>query len=339
MGAQLDPTLLTPVHSAPRIDLSFMSFLPPDNPREKTNIRWIEKIEHETDNRVRITPRYERNVFEAANSADALAPVVWQGWRQVFDRADISIITALVPGTPLPISRALKYFVYGADLLGVRKIYRALWQEFPELRNEYSSLIVLGCHPEPEFLVLSKRPVPTLDAFEGLKLTGIMGEFADLIGKLGAVFTPLDNPRTLAASDVDGLIFIKEALMEFGISETTLYGTRLHTCNPPLDTYVMSPEVWNQLPSDIQKAFDDNRPGLEAALDAVVLDIDRKSHDYAITQGHQFLELSREDRNRLFDLMRVVALREAGELDAQGLPGTKIFRETRRLVEEWVRPR
>ena len=58
--------------------------------------------------------------------------------------------------------------------------------------------------------------------------------------------------------------------------------------------------------------------------------------DFAKGLGdNEFIELAPEELNQLYGLYDTVMREEAARLDAKGLPGTKIYEEVRRLIEEY----
>jgi TRAP-type C4-dicarboxylate transport system substrate-binding protein len=97
----------------------------------------------------------------------------------------------------------------------------------------------------------------------------------------------------------------------------------------------MNLDTWNSLPPDIQKVFEDSIPWMEAEMDKTIIEGDRAAIDFAKAKGHEFYELSEEDLSKFFGYMEELALEKAAGLDAQGLPGTEIYNETRRLIEEY----
>jgi hypothetical protein len=74
---------------------------------------------------------------------------------------------------------------------------------------------------------------------------------------------------------------------------------------------------------------------METESDKLNQEIGQEAIDFAKAGGHELIELPPEDLNKFFSFLEEVALEKAAKLDAQGLPGTEIFQETRHLAEKY----
>ena len=95
-------------------------------------------------------------------------------------------------------------------------------------------------------------------------------------------------------------------------------------------------DSFNALPPDIQKIIDDSRPWVRELYIQNTFEIDQSGMEFAEKQpgGHEFIELSPEDLAAFYKVTEEEALVVAGELDAKGLPGTKIFERVQQLIAE-----
>jgi TRAP-type C4-dicarboxylate transport system substrate-binding protein len=134
---------------------------------------------------------------------------------------------------------------------------------------------------------------------------------------------------------LDGVCVTAETLKSMNFAEVTKYSTNLHLAGPPAIATCMNQDSWNSLTPDIQKVFEDSIPWVNAEMDKILLQVDQEAIDWAKTQGHEFIELSPEDLNRLYSIMEEIALGKAVELNTKGLPGTAIFEKARLLIENY----
>ena len=96
----------------------------------------------------------------------------------------------------------------------------------------------------------------------------------------------------------------------------------------------MNWDSFNALPPDIQKIIDDSIPWVRELYIQNMYEIDGSGEEFAKKLGHEFIELSDEDLAAFYKIMAEEARVTAEELDAKGLPGTKIFERVRQLIEE-----
>ena len=121
--------------------------------------------------------------------------------------------------------------------------------------------------------------------------------------------------------------------------EVIEYAYNLHSASPPSGFICMTMDTWNSLPPEIQLVFEDNFSWAVDMVTEILMDSDQESIDFAIENGVQLSELSSEDLNNIYGYMDEIALEKAAEIDAQGLPGTEIYTELKRLKEEIIAAR
>jgi TRAP-type transport system periplasmic protein len=301
----------------------------PSTPQEQLNQKWIEKIEKETNGKVEIT------LYAGGTLIDMFA-----GWDQLLSGvANIAEVSASVPGAPFPIANATTSFTYGASIDETRKIYQELVNKFPELAAEYSKVKMLFCMGTTnQYVHTNSKPVLALSDMKGMQLIPSPG-YPELLGKLGATGSMMPGGETYPALEkgiVDGTIMAVNPLQAMSIADVTKYSTNLHIIGPPpIISFCMNMDSWNKLPPDVQKVFEDNKSWMEAEEDKLLYKIDQDAIDFSKAKGHEFYELSAADLNTLYEKYNEIAVAKAAALDAKGLPGTAILKETRALVEQY----
>jgi TRAP-type transport system periplasmic protein len=316
------------------IELKMGTFLPPVVTQELYNMEWIKKVQKETNGRVQI------NLYSAQTLINAMT-----SWNQLLQGvADIAQCSVSFPGSSLVISNSLSAFVYGADLGSARKVYEELLKIFPEFRKEYAGAKQLYSSGGTATLIHSKKPIRTLDDFKGLKLAS-SPSYPELAEKLGATGVSLPIPEiypALVKGIVEGVFSPGDQLKslpgdptgKLNYTDVTKYSTNLHIVTPPVVFYAVNQDSWNRLPQDIQKVFEDSIPWMNAKFDQLLLQTEQEGFDFAKAKGHEFIELSPEEMNKFYHIMEEIALPTTVKLDAQGIPGTKIFKETRSILKK-----
>jgi TRAP-type transport system periplasmic protein len=301
---------------------------PASDPKEVLNQRWIEKIQKETNGRIQITLYPGSTLIDQMGAWDELLAGV----------ADIAQCSLTIGGTPFTISKKIATFFFGTDLIGARKAYEALWKKFPELSAEFKNAKLLYVQGGAGIYAITKKPVRTLNDFNGLQLDPPL-DYPDLAGKLGATgsVTPIMELYTaLDKGILDGVFFGADALNGLNLADVVQYSTNLHKYTaPPNVFYAMNLDTWNNLSPDIQKVIEDSIPSMETEIDQTLLQMEQTAIDWAKAKGHQFIELPPEDLNKIYGFMEEDALKQAAELDTQGIRGTEIFKEARRVIEEY----
>jgi TRAP-type transport system periplasmic protein len=319
----------SPTAASQSIKLRMGTPFPAMHPLEQINKKWIEKIQNDTNGRVRITLYSTGTLIDMFGAWDELQQGV----------ADIANIATAVPGTPFKISAIMDMYFYGIDYKDSRKVWNELWKEFPEISAEYAKVKRLYAFGGPsQYIHTSDKPIRTLADFQGMQIVP-PASFPGLLEKLGATGSALPMMEIYNALDkniVEGTFGPLDALKNNNYGDVTKFSTDMHMVGSPVTFYAMNLNSWNSLPPDIQKVFEDSFPWVENEIDNTLEQIEQKDGiDYAKAKGHELIELSAGDQVKYYKILDEIALNKAKELDSEGLPGTKIFQETRRLIGEY----
>jgi TRAP-type C4-dicarboxylate transport system substrate-binding protein len=95
----------------------------------------------------------------------------------------------------------------------------------------------------------------------------------------------------------------------------------------------MNLNKFNSLPPDVRKVIDNNIDFYGDETEAAF----NRNEEHATRNkdklGVEFIPLSKEDLEKFYAPIKAMALSKAQELDARGLPGTKILNEAQRLIQ------
>jgi len=326
------------------MNLKVASGLHSTHPWEIALHRWAERIQTETGGRVTFS------FVDTSSQWGGVAPspdVVGVGLGDVFASAQeekfkySDIAGSNVALSMLPIGSVLPAFIYGTDLIGARVVFNRLRETCPEITREYTDRGVkrLFGHGEADFHVQTmNKPIRRLADFEGTRICVLLGELSEVFARLGAAELPVDLGRGyyegVANRSIDGTLGWAESLMTLEGLGIVRYSTNLHVPLPPQDFYQMNPAIWDSLPSDVQRVIENNNAHIESEIDRVSLQIEREAIELAKKNGVEFIELPPEDLKAFSGLLEERALKKAAEIDAKGHPGTRIFHDARRIIEE-----
>lgn len=93
--------------------------------------------------------------------------------------------------------------------------------------------------------------------------------------------------------------------------------------------------VWNKLPADIKKVFEDNIDFWGLENDKYFEGAHAVGYEFGKLQGVEFITLSKDELNKFYGPLKTMAEKEAKMLDAKGLPGTKVYEEAQNLVKKY----
>ena len=296
--------------------------------------RWLKKLQSDSDGRLQVA------YLDVAGALDPRTGGVagFSSWDEERACTDMFWGTSDMPYADLPIQRALRWYVFGTDIVGALRASNRLEQEFPEIEAEFTKLNIkrlCGFAGVGVNIQTREIPVRTLADLAGLNLS-YTGTSYEVFERLGAVEVEVhqgEEYSAVADRRADGTLGYTEFLLDFPDSEVVRYTTLLNIPFPSHDFYGMNLSRWNSLPKELQAVFEECAEWFYDAMTDAQLRLTRAAADRAVAAGHEFIDLPPADQDRLFELMGEVARRKAAQLDADGLPGTRILRRARQLIE------
>ena len=318
----------TPAVSAEKIiNLTYGASESINHTFSKADVAWIEKIQKDTNGRVKITPYWGATLLSRRENTEELIKGV----------ADLGYIS---PRTGYPLMLGSLGFPYGVgDWKIVWRIYQELGAKFPEIDAEWAKLKIMAQSVSSNYQLMSTKPVRSAADFKGMiiKATGAYAEVAKTLGGSG-IFTPMGETYvSLQKGTIDGCFAPYSTFTAFKFNEVAKYLTVLDMTSSVRPTRAMNLDSWNRLPKDIQGIF-------EKSIEFWSLE-DNKWRDaddvegieLAKNTGVEFITLPPEELAKIYKAAETAMLKEAAKLDEKELPGTKIFQEVRRLVEKYTK--
>jgi TRAP-type C4-dicarboxylate transport system substrate-binding protein len=318
-------------HPEEVIELTYGGLYPPDHPFSLATQAWIDKIYEETDGWVQITPFWGAALYGSRDSATELGKGV----------ADTGDFSGAYAAAGFDFEKSFRMVFYGVDDRALaRKVYDEVNAKYPELKAEFTDAnikVMAYASVPPYHLITVDKAVRTVGDFSGLvlKTTGDIGKLAAALGAEGETIGMGETYVALQKHTIDGGFVTDETLASFMFAEVVKYCTRLYIASAPAGHWGMCLDVWNSLPDYIQEVFEDNILWLGLKVEELAFAKNEEGIAMANQHGVEFITLSAADLATVYAAADTVIGEEMAALDAKGLPGTAVYTDIRRLIEEY----
>lgn len=305
---------------------------------------WAKEVEKATNNGVKVTmyPAQslvaEKDMYTGVESN--ITDIGWVVLGLFKGRFPLSEVMSL------PFMNLLEGTVNGERYSAGRidsRIYWELYEKFPEMQAEWSTVKVLYvCTCPPAFLV-TKKPVHNLQELKGLKIRAHGGGQTDVIKAAGGVPVEMSIPDIYTSAEkgvIDGMIANYSQLTGFRLYEVFDYYTPISLTVDPF-ALIMSKDKWNSLPPDVQKqiASVSGLYGAEFAGDeAFGFDLEQGFYDAVEKAGATWEEATADDG--VEEEWKEIAGKPvwdkwAADMEAKGLPGQAVINELLDLLGKY----
>ncbi len=304
-------------------NLTYASPYTEAHPYGAADAEWIARIEEESEGRVKITPFWGGTLISSREGVDELGAGV----------ADIGYIAPIYARSGYDMNRLSPGMFYGyTDPEKVLNVYMELWDKFPVFAEELDGVHVVGYNVgTPMHLLLRNAPVNTLDDLKGLRIRSAVDFIIPLqtFGAEGVAMPMTETYPALEKGVVDGVIAPYEALKSLSFAEVVKYYSELPHSRGAYPSRAVNQAVWDGLPDDIKKIFDDNAEWLSLRT----LELAQKAEDagkaYGEEKGVQFNAVSDDVMAEYAATFSPALEGVAKELDAMGKPGSEVLGEIR----------
>lgn len=284
---------------------------------------WLEKLHKRANGKLKITPYF----------SNSLTPIPEKFNSTVDGIADISEgITWITPGR-FPLSDMLCLPELGLETATKSgKAWWHLYKTMPEMRKEYAGVKMLFVHTSPKLMIATvKKPIRKLEDLKGLKIwvTGkIPVNTAKALGFTPVALAPAEVYLALDKGVIDGCFADFEILTSRRFYEVTKYiTTNLYMNHTPF-WVVMNQGVWDGLPGEIRKAFEELTGDWAVEFYGSTRDKEEiEAAKVAVEKGMELIELPESELAKVKKLIEPVKAAYANELEAKGLPGKRALAE------------
>jgi TRAP-type C4-dicarboxylate transport system substrate-binding protein len=253
-------------------------------------------------------------------------------------------MTSMYPNL-FPLEDVTSVVKYDVKNLAVSQAITELASEFPEMDQAYEAS---GTHllwrtaTFPNMSCMGKgKAVRSVDDFKGKKYlsTGPWdAAMWEALGMTGLSMMPDETFLNLQTGVVDGATLTLASLFDFGWGEVTPFVTESNVRCGSFQVF-MNLDAWNSLPTEYQKIITEEAAKIPARQDAQQLRFDRDLRPEATAKwGTEFIKFTQADYLKMNELTAPVLDKFKADLDAKGLPGTKILDEWLRLAVKYSGP-
>ena len=290
---------------------------------------WANAIEERTGDRIKIIFYPEGTLFNTRETYNAI----------LTGDTDISLSSLGYTPDPFPLTAVL-FLPYVSSLPAqvVTRIYHHLYEKFPQMREEYSSIKLLWFMTHgPTGLMSKNKPIRRLEDIQNISVRA-NGPLASVVKQLGGNPVGMPAPNIYNAMEngtIEAMFVPFEGLISFNLHEQSKYLTIGAAALYGAMCVGMNLDVWNSFPPDIQKIID------EESAKAADLSIkgwdkeDQKGIDFAKSRGQEVIYLSSEEMVRWREKIRPLWYQWVADTEAKKLHGKQVLDETLRLFNKY----
>ena len=308
------------------ITLTYGSLYGSTHTFSKADVEWMDKIVADTDGEVDFDVYWGATLISRTESCAELVAGV----------ADLAYIGPGYSAFGYDIDNAVLGWYYGVPSYYARRwLHKTIWNEFPEYRAEFEDMKIMCTAVSSTYQLLTTTPVRTLDDLQGLRIKAT-GSFIDMINALGGegISWPMGEVySSLQKGDIQGALVPYSTIQEFSFHEVAKYMTILDLTSGCRPARAMNLDAYNSLPADIQQLFDESITYWEEQDDMWRDGDDVTGKELGEQEGMEFIELSAEDLDTIYDSLDPIMRESAAGLDDKGLPGTEIYERIRELID------
>ena len=264
------------------IELRFTTIVPSTHPNYKAFEEFGAEVNKKTNGRVKISvypPGTLNPPIETFNTVlNGLADI---GAVSVGYAPQLAPLTELVTTTMMGVTSAGE----------AAKVWKDLYNQMPELQKELDNVKVLWLYSISPLSLGTKVPVKKVEDLKGLSLRFPPGteELAKALG-VNPVSIPASEIYTaLQKGTIDGWFSGAELLDSMRLAEYTKYLTNFNMV-VGLHFVGMNKKVWESLPADVQKVFDDLSPWAEDLTKQKLDEMEKASLEFGQSKGTQIIE-------------------------------------------------
>jgi TRAP-type C4-dicarboxylate transport system substrate-binding protein len=309
------------------ITIRYASPYSPKHPQAIPNVVWMEKMEKETNGRLKFKAYFGGTLMSPKESYAELQKGV----------ADATTVTVAYSPHGFDLHKGIFPFMYGEPNDGLRrKIFKEIAAKFPEIYAEFKDVKILRLSTGSNYQLVTTKPVRNINDLKGMSIKAT-GHYVQWVKGAGGEGVPLPMSETYIAlqkGTVDGLLAPVETMKTFKFAEVAKYVTVLNITSTPYPGEAMNLNTWNSLPADLQDKIADSQEWWESEYDRVQETKNQEGKAFAKSKGVEFIEPAPEDLSGFYELLKKVCLDSARKLDQEGFQGTAIFNEIRLLVEK-----
>ncbi len=258
---------------------------------KKTNEPWMQEVEKRTNGSIKVTLYPGASLFSASETIDSIingvADIGWSysGYSPArFPLAEFALL-------PLDVNSSSE----------ILDIYWALYDKYPEIREEWSGVKLLWVEIGARNLFMTKTKVSKLEDMKGLKIKTSGGIVQETIKALGAVPVSMTPPDTYLAMEkgvVDGAMMGWDAMQDWNLKDVAPYVIEAYPFNA-LFYCIMNEKTWNSLSPEEKAVIDELSKDMMRKIPGQAWDENiEKIRAQCISEGTEVVELTGQEKAR-----------------------------------------
>jgi len=300
------------------IELRFTTVTTTLHPNFKSTEQFAQEVSKRTNGRVRITVYPSGTLNPPMETYNAIKTGIAQ-----MGSAPVGYSAQVMPLNKL-FGDALSGIATSQE---VARLWRKAINTIPELAQEFEGIHLLWVHSTLPLCIGTKdRPISRLEDFYGLVMRFPPG-LEPLAKAWGA--SPISMPVadiyvSLQKGIVHGFFGGAEMLKAMRLAEYTKYVTSAVMVYG-LSYAGMNLKVWESLPEDVKKVFEDLSGFAEEIHCKAMDEAEKEALDFATSEGTKILKIERAELQRIHNVSKPVFEKIAEDLEKRGKPAKRIL--------------
>jgi TRAP-type C4-dicarboxylate transport system substrate-binding protein len=232
--------------------------------------------------------------------------------------------------------------LFGDAMMGVpsatqaAKIWNQAFNDMPELQKELEGVHVLWLYATtPLSIATTKTEIRKLEDFKGLILRFPPG--LEPLAKAWGV-SPINMPIgdiyvAMDKGSVGGFFGGSELLKTMKLADHTKKVTNMSMVYA-LSYVGVNQKVWDSLPAEVQKIFNDLGEWGQNLTIAAFDEADKQTVQYALSKKCEFIKINDVELQRIYSVSKPVFGQIAEGLEAKGKPAKKVLSKLEKLTSQ-----
>lgn len=295
--AFLFPNVNPPAYSADVINLKIANFFPAPSKQSKITEEFGQDLEKRSGGRIKVQ-------YFAGGSL-LKAPAIYKGIESGI--TDIGYAHVYYSPGRFPVSEGI-----GLPL-GTPSAYvgaHVAWDFYQQFKpKEWDDVKLLALHGNAPSLVITKKPVKTLEDLKAMKIRapGVPGEIITALGGSATPTPMMEVYDSLSKGVNDGVWAPYETLKTFRFAETCKFVTVSWQIGAPFPFYLaMNKSKYDSLPPDLRQMVDELSGEYQERFALMWNEIELVGKAFGAEKGVDFIELSDEQVARWVDAVEPV---------------------------------
>jgi TRAP-type C4-dicarboxylate transport system substrate-binding protein len=324
-------TTTTATATVKPVTLVFQSFDPEDSIWGHVFGTWFKELETQSGGRVKVETHWNGELVSLPEVYDAV----------VKDTLDIATHLTTMPAGRFPMDEIGAFSSLSIQAGKYSRVQWELHQEIPEMQAPYKDVKVIwfgNSWPLPLCTTAKFGPVIKAEDNKGMKEVAFGDWQAQLGASLGRTAVSLLPPETYSAFEkgvADGMQCAITLLRTAKFGEVLPNVTLMAGTMGPW-SLIMNLDKWNALPADVQQYIDASSEKLVDQFDDECLtEYNNDLAAFPAQFGTKFYTIPPEELPKWDAARQPVFDKFVADLNAKGLPGTKLMSEWQRLEQQY----